>query len=289
MRDYGKVFSRIWESEDFRSMTEDGRALVLYLLTCQHGTIAGAFRVPDGYASEDLQWTVERVEAAFAETLRKGFANRCGTSKWVWVCKFLEWNPPENPNQIKAARKIAMSVPDGCGWKLDFMRVSGPLLGIENPANSNPSRTLPEPLLNQYQEQKQEQEQNTSGEGGKPPVDKAKAQLWKAAVSLLGGQGMPEPQARAFIGKLSKDYPAGDIVMKAVEGAVTEQPADARAYLKATCQTLAGERKPNEPAWRAEQRERTQIAAPGVAIGAKQADEFFIEAEVKRVTTHALD
>jgi len=44
-----------------------------------------------------------------------------------------------------------------------------------------------------------------------------------------------------------------------------------------------------EPEWRTEQRERTQIAAPGVAIGAKQADEFFIEAEVKRVTTHALD
>jgi len=44
-----------------------------------------------------------------------------------------------------------------------------------------------------------------------------------------------------------------------------------------------------EPEWRKEQRERTQIAAPGVAIGAKQADEFFIEAEVKRVTTNALD
>lgn len=43
-----------------------------------------------------------------------------------------------------------------------------------------------------------------------------------------------------------------------------------------------------EPAWRSEQRERTQIAAPGVAIGAKPADEFFIEAEVKRVTANTL-
>lgn len=290
MRDYGKVFSRIWESEDFRSMSEDGRALVLYLLTCQHGTIAGVFRVPDGYASEDLQWTVERVEAAFAETLSKGFANRCGTSKWVWVCKFLDWNPPENPNQIKAAKKIAMSVPDGCAWKLDFMRVSGPLLGIEPPVSPNPSETLPEPLLNQYQEQKQEQEQYTSGEGGDAATtaELNRTELWAAGKSLLAAQGMPKAQCGSFVGKLVKDH-GESIVIEAVRTTVVKRPADAAQFLVATCQTLAGERKPTEPVWRAEQRERTQIAAPGVAVGAKPADEFFIEAEVKRVTTNALD
>ena len=79
----------------------------------------------------------------------------------------------------------------------------------------------------------------------KPPVDKSKTELWKSAVSLLSGQGMPEPQARSLIGKLSKDYKSQgeDIVFRAVQGAVSEQPADARAYLKATCQRLAGERK----------------------------------------------
>lgn len=79
--------------------------------------------------------------------------------------------------------------------------------------------------------------------GAKPPADKAKAELWKAAVSLLSAQGMPEPQARALFGKLAKDYPDGDIVLHAVQAAISEQPADARAYLKATCQRLAGERK----------------------------------------------
>ena len=77
----------------------------------------------------------------------------------------------------------------------------------------------------------------------KPSVDKSKSELWKAAVSLLGQQGMPEPQARTFIGKLVKDYPDGDIVLKAVQGAVSEQPGDARAYLKATCLRLNGDRK----------------------------------------------
>jgi hypothetical protein len=163
MRDYGKVFSQIWESEDFRSLSEDGRALVLYLLTCKHGTIAGVFRLPDGYVCEDIQWTPERVAKGFADVSAKGFATRCECSKWVWVTKFLEWNPPENPNQRKAAAKMAAAVPDQCAWKRDFMRVSGPLLGIEPPANppppSNPSGTLGEGLPNQKQKQEQEQEQ----------------------------------------------------------------------------------------------------------------------------------
>jgi len=165
MRDYGKVFSRIWESADFRSLSEDGRTLVLYLLTCQHGTIAGVFRVPDGYACEDLQWTPERVSEGFANLEAKGFATRCDSTKWVWVTKFLEWNQPENPNQRKAAAKVAQSVPDGCTWKPEFMRVSGPLLGIEEPAKLNPSETLPKPFLNQEQEQEQKQKQ----EIGAPP------------------------------------------------------------------------------------------------------------------------
>jgi len=84
------------------------------------------------------------------------------------------------------------------------------------------------------------------GSGGQPPksaVDQSKTELWRSAVSLLSGQGMPEAQARTFIGKLSKDYPGADIVLEAVRGAVAEQPADARAYLKAACQRMNGERK----------------------------------------------
>jgi hypothetical protein len=150
VRDYGKVFSRIWESADFRALSEDGRALVLYLLTCTHGTIAGVFRLPDGYACEDLQWSSERVAEGFSNVSSMGFADRCETTKWVWVRKFLEWNPPENPNQRKAAKKIALGVPDQSAWKQAFMRVCGPLLDLQTPSSTeppaNPSTTVPQPV-----------------------------------------------------------------------------------------------------------------------------------------------
>lgn len=82
-----------------------------------------------------------------------------------------------------------------------------------------------------------------------PPVDKsktpaemAKAELWRAAVSVLEQGGCPAAQCRTFMGKLVADYGL-DTVQKAVTQAVTAQPAEAREYLKATCLRLKGERQ----------------------------------------------
>lgn len=50
-----------------------------------------------------------------------------------------------------------------------------------------------------------------------------------------------------------------------------------------------GKSDKSEPAWRTEQRIRTQIAAPGVATTYKPADQFFLEVEATDVTPRALD
>ena len=166
MREYGKVHSSFWSSQTIRDLSDDGKMLALYLMTSPHTTIAGVFRLPDGYACEDLGWTAGRLAKGFAELFAKGFANRCETTKWVWIVKHLDWNPPENPNQRKAATKIAMSVPAECSWKRAFMRVCGQLLGFDAGEETNPCETVQQPLLNQEQEQEQEQKKNTSS--GKP-------------------------------------------------------------------------------------------------------------------------
>jgi uncharacterized protein YdaU (DUF1376 family) len=76
---------------------------------------------------------------------------------------------------------------------------------------------------------------------GKPADDSPKAELWRAAVSVLEAGGCPKAQCRTFMGKLVGDY-TFPVVQQAVAAAVTHQPADAREYLKATCQRLKGER-----------------------------------------------
>jgi hypothetical protein len=301
MRDYGKVYTKFWESEDIRALSDDGRLLALYLMTCMHGTIAGVFRLPDGYVCEDMKWSAEKVAAGFAELLAKGFANRCETSKWVWVRKHLEWNPPENPNQRKAAVKVALSVAAGCGWKQEFMRVCGPSLGIEAPDYPNPPETLGEGLPNQKQEQKQEQEQkhsdpNGSGAAAAPPAadvdmtasESRKTASWRAGKSLLHAHGMPKDQTGTFLGKLHTDCGSTDVFLSIVEQAVAERPAEPEAWMRAACQRVTGQRKAPEPAWRAEQRERTQLAAPGVAVGSAPASKFFIDVDARPVDVPAL-
>jgi hypothetical protein len=218
MRDYGKVYTKFWESEDIRGLSDAGRLLALYLMTSPHGTIAGVFRLPDGYVCEDMKWTPEMVSLAFAELLGKGFANRCETTKWVWVTKHLEWNPPENPNQRKSAAKVAQSVPNECSWKLDFMRVCGPSLGIDPPKSANPSATVAQPFPNQEQEQDQEQKQEHSvpkGTGGKPPkLTDPKEIIFGYGLALLVNAGTPEKQARSFLGGLEKHHGADAVIDK---------------------------------------------------------------------------
>lgn len=213
MRDYGKVYGTFWSSETTGTLTDDGKMLALYLMTCQHATITGVFRLPDGYAAEDLRWSPERVSEGFAELFRKGFANRCGTTKWVWIRKHLEWNPLDNPNMRKAAAKIALSIPAECAWKLDFMRACAEVLALEVPKEPNRSETVPDGFLNQEQKQKQEQEQKKNtpippegaeAETGKDsgtlpdkPQRKAKdsavgLKAWLDAVRAQGEKPVPE-------------------------------------------------------------------------------------------------
>lgn len=205
MRDYGRVYSKFWTSTDIQALSDDGRLLALYLLSGPHGTIAGVCRLPDGYVCEDLKWSAQRVIEGFAELLRKGFANRCETTKWVWICRFLTWNTPENPNQWKSARKIADSVPAECSWNAAFRRVFALAAGEDPPPESSPgsngSGTLPERLPTQKQDQeqyqKQDQEQKPTAHRTAPSVPIEFLDLKIAYPPRAGDQGWCKAQRAA--------------------------------------------------------------------------------------------
>jgi len=111
MREYGKVYTAFWTSEDVAAMSEDERTLALYLLTCPHGNMLGCFRLPEAYASDDLKWKSERVSKGFSGLIAKGYIYRCERSSWVVILRYLKWNQFENPNVGKAAGKLFESLP----------------------------------------------------------------------------------------------------------------------------------------------------------------------------------
>lgn len=164
MRDYGRVYSSFWQSQDIRELSEDGRTMAIYLMTCPHANLIGCFRLPDAYAAEDLQWSSERVREGFADLESKGFATRDDNSKWLVIHKYLKWNAFENGNVAIAASKAFDQVPQiplkallaaallefGCHLKEPFSNHLGTL--VKPFANPEPEpEPEPEPIrsLNQ--------------------------------------------------------------------------------------------------------------------------------------------
>ena len=83
----------------------------------------------------------------------------------------------------------------------------------------------------------------------KTPDEMTKQELWTAGKSLLIEAGVPKAQCGSYVGILCKDY-GEEVVHQAVLATVKANPPDPRSYLKATCQRLVGERKPNGAAAR---------------------------------------
>ena len=120
MREYGKVYTAFWTSDDVQRMTEDQRTLALYLLTCPHGNMLGCFKLPIAYVAEDLRWATERVEDALVGLIEVGYVYRSDKAAWTLIKGFLKWNQFENANVSKAAIKLfdALGFPGDVGEPL---------------------------------------------------------------------------------------------------------------------------------------------------------------------------
>lgn len=160
-----------------RRVSDDARLLALYLLTGQHTNMIGCFRLPDGYVSEDLSWTPERVSKGFDELSANGFATRDPSSKWVLIRNFLTWNSVENPNQGIAALRLFDQVPDKSSVKPELARVMASAISHISISKLKGSERVLQPFLNQEQEQEQEQEEDSSGHGyATPPGDQGQSE-----------------------------------------------------------------------------------------------------------------
>lgn len=112
------------------------------------------------------------------------------------------------------------------------------------------------------EEESKEERASPNGEGGKPPPELTRDELWSAGKSLLTEAGMPPKQCGSFVGKLVKDY--GDaIVIEAVRAAVVNRPVDPASYLKGACLHAAGKRS-HRPARMSDEERDAWNAAEGV-------------------------
>lgn len=108
---FTKVEAQIWSDTKYMSLSDDGKLLFLYTLSCTHRNMIGIYFLPVPYGAFDLNWDNERFVKGLQELSKEGFINYNSETNIIFIKNFLKHNPLENPNQVKGAMKALDSIP----------------------------------------------------------------------------------------------------------------------------------------------------------------------------------
>ncbi len=112
MRDYSKVSPALWHSARFNSLpSDDGRFLLLYLITNEHQNSAGCYRLPEGYACPicaGLPRATSRPERSWRRPTSSPFDPECNV---VMVRRWFRHNPPMNEDHYTGICRVLERLP----------------------------------------------------------------------------------------------------------------------------------------------------------------------------------
>ena len=109
---YGRIEETFWHDPKIRALSEDGRNLMLYLLTCPHKNRLGCFALDPFYAAADLQWDVGRARTALVELTDAGRVEWDAEHRVIFLIRFLKYNTLENQKVVKGALNDLRALPD---------------------------------------------------------------------------------------------------------------------------------------------------------------------------------
>jgi hypothetical protein len=255
VRDYGVVSPKFWIGGTGKALrgNMEAQIVAIYLMTSPHANMVGVFYCPLDTIAKETGIPIEGASKGLHSLIEAGFCQFDKDSEEVFVCRMAAYQVGEQlepkDNRCKGiARELERVMSDRLksGFRAMYsVAFHLPAPTLKTPAPASPLQAPPKPEAGTGSGTGSEDSAKAGGAAAKAktPEELAKAELWRAAVSLFTGQGMPEPQARQFFGKLAKDYPDGNTVTDALRDCIAEQPADARAWLTAECQRRAGTRK----------------------------------------------
>lgn len=113
MSRYRTVDVRLWHDRRFLALSDDGKLLWLFFLTCpQRLAIPGVIVGGEFSLAEQLGWEVERYRKGYAELLAKGLRVRA-EGRVVWLTNALKYQKVAGPKAMKGMAKAWDDVPEG--------------------------------------------------------------------------------------------------------------------------------------------------------------------------------
>ncbi len=159
MAKYRKVDPRIWNDRKFNALSVNGKLAFLFLLTHPHMTALGAMRATIPGLVAELDGVGEK---AFREAFDKGMAKCDEKACFLWLPRFLKYNPPESPNVVVAWSKALDLLPE-CPLKSELIQqVKGYAEGLSEGFRKALPKDFAKSMPIQEQEQEQEQDKHTS-------------------------------------------------------------------------------------------------------------------------------
>ncbi|HET6455547.1 MAG TPA: conserved phage C-terminal domain-containing protein [Armatimonadota bacterium] len=98
---YGKIYHGLWGKRRFRALSDEGRLLLIYFMTCKHSTLCGMYFLPIEYISGDLKWDQRRVFKALKELIGHDWVAYDEENQVLLVRWWLDFYQIDNPNQLK--------------------------------------------------------------------------------------------------------------------------------------------------------------------------------------------
>ena len=120
-RDYGRIRSQFWPDEKVQAWSMAEKGFASYLLTSEHATALGAYRLPIAYMCADLGIQAAEARSYVAALMKADFIAYDEKSGWIWIKKYLTHNRSENANVWKHVRTLAASIPDSLPFKAEVL------------------------------------------------------------------------------------------------------------------------------------------------------------------------
>lgn len=105
------VSRSIWRSDRFCALNNHRDKLAyFYLLTCEHQTGTGCFRLPDGYAIADLGWQMLEYQESKQACIHAGLIDVDQVTQEILIEKWLQNNPPTNQKHAAGVATMITNV-----------------------------------------------------------------------------------------------------------------------------------------------------------------------------------
>lgn len=184
---YGKVKESFWTSKTVLSFSDDAKLLALYFITGPHRNIIGCMRVPNGYITEDLKWSMDRLNAALAVLLGSGWLRR-DEDGWTLICNQLEHDPVKHTNHVTSAIALADAVPVDSPIFVAFrdkLKANLDAIGMGSRWDRRPI-VAPEPSPSPEPSPEPEPDRYATADADAAPEVEAAIVAWNALASDLG-------------------------------------------------------------------------------------------------------